>query len=209
MSVESFELCENEIPDCIKYAKKTSKKSIKADLENYNIPDNIKYEAEMWYQKYNQNKTKRANKRKDIVASSIYNAYEKIGNSKDPSMIARLTNISKNRVNKAINTRPDTDDLIEQRFHFPQEYINDFLKYLNVNEKTEIEVTNFCNNICKSNSMILDDCPQVTAAAVILFFMDTYSDGVENKKMFYKFVDKSEVTVTKSYNKISDIHHNM
>jgi len=196
------------LPDCVKYAKKTSKKSIKADLENYNIPDNIKLEAEKWYQKHNQNRTNRGNKRKDIVANSIYNAYESTGDSKDPSTIARLTGISKNRINKAINTRPNNNDIIEQRFHFPQEFIREFLKFLNVNIDTENEVIKFCNIICKADSKILDDFPQVTAAAMILFFMDTYGDGIENKKAFYKFVDKSEVTVSKSYNKIASIYHN-
>jgi hypothetical protein len=181
--------------------------SIISDIDNLNIdiPENIKLEAERQSINNVHLRSVRKKKKKHNIANSLYMAHENLGSIKDPAILGKILGLAKGEMSKAINSSDDECII----FHFPQEYIPEYIKYLNgidVDVMTKNIIT-FTDSLCSMDSTILHEQPQNLAAAIIVFYTDCHGYTIENKNIFYKNIEKSSGTITRIYRIISQIYN--
>lgn len=181
--------------------------SIISDIDNLNldIPENIKLEAERQSINNIHSRSVRKKKKKHNIANSLYMAHENLGSIKDPAILGKILGLQKGEIMKAINSSDDECII----FHFPQEYIPEYVKYLH-GVDTDIMTKNiieFTDELCRMDSTILHEQPQNLAASIIVFYTDCHGYTIENKNIFYKNIEKSSGTITRIYRIISQIYN--
>ena len=179
-------------------------RSIINEIEEINptIPDDIKLEAEKESLKHVYSKSVRKKKKINNIAECVFKAYENLGNPKDPVMIAKLLNVNKNEITKTINSSSDNYII----FHFPHEYIKDYLMILcpdNDIDDLLKNITELAFQVYELKNDILDKKPQDVAVALILFYMQKFGFVIENKEGFYSDISKSSATINKLIKTIS------
>jgi len=203
MSEELIE--QDEVSTDVKLKKTSVKKpkktrfvrSIINEIEEINpsIPDDIKLEAEKESLNHIYNKSVRRKKRIECIGECLYKAYENLGNPKDVIEIAKLLKCNKNDILRAINSSDD-DYII---FHYPHEYIKDYLKYIDGIDVVDIEgnIKELAFKVYEKYDRILDEKPQDVAVALIMFYLQKYGFVVENKESFYSSISKSNATINR------------
>jgi transcription initiation factor TFIIIB Brf1 subunit/transcription initiation factor TFIIB len=186
---------------------KSSEKTILADLDRINIPDDIKIEAERIYQQLDTN-TKRGKRRKKLLFYCISKAYLSLNQPKDPKYVAELVGISATQISKAhsmcsesqTNYKPPCVRLTALDF------IPEYHQKVGLDKSCLSSVISLANEILNKDPELNENYPQVVAAGILLYYM-TINGLTVNKKDFSKIVLRSEMTISKMYKRISLIHN--
>lgn len=186
---------------------KSSDKSILTDLDKLNIPDEVKTEAERIFQRLETN-TKRGKRRKKLLFYCVFHAYSSLGPSKDPKAIAELVGISSTEMSKAFSmcSESQTNYKPPTAFHSPLEFIPEYLQLIGLDPICLGSIIDIANDILSKDPELAENYPQVVAAGILLYYM-TINGVIINKKEFAKMVRRSEMTISKIYKRISQIHN--
>jgi transcription initiation factor TFIIIB Brf1 subunit/transcription initiation factor TFIIB len=187
---------------------KNTNKTIKNDLEQYKIPEEIKNEANRIYTNLKIN-TKRGRRRKLLIFYCIFNAYKSFNKPKDPKMVAEIVGIKPNEIPKALSMcsfkMPYTNK-ITNKLSTPIDFIKDYLNIININSTALPKIIEFAENILKENPKLLVLYPQVVASGILYYYL-IINGGQIDKKVFADAVKLSEMTISKIYNIISTSHN--
>lgn len=181
--------------------------SILKDIEEIkaNIPEDVKFYAEKESLERKREKSMRKKKRKLHIGECLFKGYEMSNQCKDPGLIARMIEIEPKELINEINSSDDNYIM----FHFPHEYIPEFLTYLgnleNIEQITEgmIELTFEIYNL---NNRILDEIPQCVAAAIIIFYFQKNSMTIRNKEKFLNRICKTSAIINKPLKMINSMY---
>ena len=180
-------------------------KGILPDMENVDIPDDVKAIANNIFKHLNL-PTHRGKRRKLLVFFCIYNAYAELNAAKDPRSLATTVGIDPNEITKAfslfseVQTGYRTRSLRTNPLDLVQEYcarIRDV--ELNV-EMVKVLTKRILDKSLKLREMY----PQKVTAGVIQYYMSI--NGIKyNKKLFVEAMKLSEATISSMYREVSII----
>lgn len=187
---------------------KSTEKTILPDLEKLDIPNDVKIEAERIFRKLETN-TKRGRRRKKLLFYCIFTAYTILNQPKDPKSIAELVDISSTQITKAFSmcSESQTNYKAPNVNWTPIDFIPQYLESCGLSPDCEEEVIQFAKEILDKDPDLYESYPQVVAAGILQYYMTINGAININKKKFADIFKKSEMTISKMYKKIAQIHN--
>lgn len=185
---------------------KSDTKSIYGDLSKSNISEDVKLLADDIYRRLNLN-TKRGRQRKKLMFYCVIKAYRELGIVCDPKIVAKEVGINMNEINKAINMGNEYSRISGSDngvYHKPQDFIPDYCKQLMLPDECKEEILKLTSEIINKQPSILENYPQVLAAAIILYYLTTHGVKIDIDE-FSKIFLRSPVTIQKLVKVIADI----
>lgn len=194
-----------QLPE-VTHVKNKSIKSIRPDLDKYSLPDDIKNEANNIYLNLNIN-TKRGNQRKLLIFFCVFMAYKKLKEPKIPKLVAEIIGISPDDITKAFSMCSFRlqDSRINEPID-PLQFIKGYLSLINIDESCLDNIINFGKEIIDKSKDLLQEHPHVIAAGILFYYLRI--NGVQiHHNDFAKAVRLSDMTISKLYKRIGNIHN--
>jgi len=181
---------------------KRSEKSILADLNKIQLPDNVKAEAEKIFQQLDLN-TKRGRRRKRLLFYCVYNAYKTLGQTKDPKIVAAMVGIGNNEITKAFSMCSTIQTNYQPPCvqHSPEQYIQSCMDLVGLNQDCYEDVLEKCRIVMNADSSLEEEYPQNVAIAVVYLYI-VINGGKMDRKDFSKIFKLSDMTIYKMYNRV-------
>ena len=186
---------------------KTTEKSIVQDLDLIDLPEEVKREAQVIFNSMKV-PTKRGTKRKRLLFFCINQAYVNLKQPKDPKMIANQLGIKSTDISKSSSmcSSSQTGYKPVPTFYHPIDFIPDYMKAVGLDESCVESVKKLGHEVLQRAPDLTDEYPQVVAAGLLLYYMIIHGITV-NRKEFAGKVLRSEMTISKMYKRISEIHN--
>lgn len=193
--------------NCHMLTKKTDK-SILPDLDKLNIPDDIRIEAEGVFRELKTN-TKRGRRRRKLLFYCIFVAYTKLGQPKDPKTIADMVGISSTEMTKAFSMCSESQTNYKSPIvHWsPMDFIPEYLEQIGLEMDCLDDVMKLSQNILDKDPDLYESYPQVVAGGILMYYMTINGVININKKRFAEVLKKSEMTISKMYKRIAQVHN--
>lgn len=191
---------------------KSPDRSIIKDLENLDLPFDIKIKADEIAKKLNCS-SKRGSCHEQLVFFCVYAAYiEKAQvdkrEYKNPAVIAKIVGIKKNKMSRALSMFSEA----QTGYKLPAirvtavDYLPEYCEKLNLSPETISDVIVLCNRILEKEPDLNETYPQQVAAGVLFYYAMingiTLNSKAISKKEFAELVELSEVTLGNIYKKI-------
>lgn len=197
----------SDFSNCHMMSKRVDR-SILPDLEKLNVPDDIKIEAEGVFRQLNTN-TKRGRRRRKLLFYCIFMAYTKLGQPKDPKSIADMVGISSTEMTKAFSMCSESQTNYKSPIvHWsPLDFIPEYIEAVGVQLDCLDDVLKLGEEILQKDPDLHESYPQVVAGGILMYYMTIR--GVEhiNKKKFAEVLKKSEMTISKMFKRIAQVHN--
>lgn len=182
-----------------------SEKSIVSDLNSLNVPEDVKKEAARISM---ERKARKDSRRKMLVFWCVFHAYNNLEDPQDPKILANIVGISPEQIQKAIKLfDKDEEILIVSPLHFVKNHLISLTNDPNFsNENKEIinqhkdNIMEFAEKICDSDKEVLENFPQVLAAAIIQYYIFKNNLAINDKLYFNiltKLAGRSKITINK------------
>jgi len=186
---------------------KTLTFTIMNELNKFNIPDDIKKDAERIYHTLNYH-IRRGRKRKKMIFYCIYNAFLEHDIIYDPYILADFIGLEANEVQKCFSMFiVDNYKPVLKKFH-PKDFFPHYCKIFNINLDALPRLEKLCNEIINKDKSLLEMFPQTVSASILYYFL-TINGITINKLEFCKKLKRSETFITKLYEKIASIHNSI
>lgn len=192
-----------------KEVKKTTKmqceRSILPDLNNLDLPEDIKKTADDIFKRLDT-KTRRGGKRQKLLFFCCFGAYRELGKTPEPADLASKIGISTNEITKAFSlfSQVETGYGPEMVKTTPISFLKKYFIHTHLSHESYPLLCNTAAEIFKKDSFDQFH-PQNVAAALIIYFMDI--NGIKYNKSFFKLINISEQTLLPISKKIGDIHN--
>lgn len=195
---------------------KKHNKTIIKELNKFKIPDNIKLQADLIYNKLNL-ATRRGKRRKQMLFFCIYNAYKELNIPPFPIKIAEIVGLKKNEINKSFSMFSELQTGYKPRNLnlTALDMLPELCKSLGFNDNDielcisvgkEIIDNDIKNNSSNLNERLDQEYPQVVATGILRYF--TEINGIDiNKKKFADNVCISDNAIKNIKDKVSMIHN--
>jgi len=188
---------------------KNPEKSIRGFLEDLQIPDDVKDQAELIYTKLHISQRKRK-KRLLVVYYCLYNAYKVLGLSYVPNLLADMVGIDRKDISKAISSCFP----LQSGYYPPQvqrsacDFIPQCIEVLNLDLMLADEVVDLYNQVMKSDRsrLLTEKPPQSVAAGMIMYFSSTRGFSID-REQFSRLVGVSEFTLDTITKLIIHVHN--
>uniref|UniRef100_A0A6C0BMB4 Transcription factor TFIIB cyclin-like domain-containing protein n=1 Tax=viral metagenome TaxID=1070528 RepID=A0A6C0BMB4_9ZZZZ len=188
---------------------KNPEKSIRSFLEDLQLPDDVKNEAESIYSRLHISQRKRK-KRLLVVYYCLYNAYKVLGLSYVPNLLADMVGIDRKDISKAISScfPLQSGYYPPQVQRNPRDFIPQCIEVLNLDLMLADEVIDLYNQVMKSEKsrLLAEKAPQSVAAGMIMYFSSTRGFIVD-KEQFSKLIGVSEFTLDTITKLIIHVHN--
>ena len=196
----------SDFSNCHNITRKADR-SITSDLEKINLPDDVKIVAADVFRKLITS-TKRGRRRKKLLFYCIFVAYIELKQPMEPKTIAELVGISSTEMTKAFSMCSETQTnyktpIIRWK---PLDFIPEYIEKLGLDADCLDDVNKLADDILNKDPDLYESYPQVVAGGIIMYFM--YINGVVNidKKLFAKVLMRSEMTISKMFKRIAQVH---
>jgi transcription initiation factor TFIIIB Brf1 subunit/transcription initiation factor TFIIB len=193
---------------------------IQLKCKKYNVTQTIIDSAKILYKKVSDckhTKGKRKGKnmimrcinRRSMIAACVFYACKMQKEPRSPKEIADIYDLDIKHVNRGCRKFLDIMDIttlfFELRSSQSSDFIERFAKKLNIDKKYIIIMKDVSSNIHKLGFISTHEPPSV-AAGCILLVANMYNDIQINKKQISDIFGISDVTISKTYRKISHYH---
>lgn len=180
---------------------KSTDRSILADLESLNVGEDVKQEAEKFFQHLG-NTVKKGKRRRKLIFYCLFNAFIALGQAKDPKIVAKMVGIPITDMNKAFSMCAGSATV----FHSPLEFLPQYADLVQLDSSCRDSLIEFGSSILRKDRELLDDYPQVVAAGILLYYFKIHGVTVVRKD-FAKLVDRSEMTISKMVKRVEGIYN--
>jgi hypothetical protein len=204
---------------------KANEKNIREDLEKFNLPLDVINAADNIFQKLYIS-TRRGGKRKQLVYHCVRAAFDYLGIAKDPKELATICEIDPSDVSRAasmcspVQTNSSSsiveyspsqfipgvferlEEAIESQVQFPEGTLDQILDIA-----AEVTPPNDDDDPNQIYNPLLDDKPQLVAAAIIVYYLEMHGIFLDRKKYkpifhsTYSTINKLKIQVEEAYNK--------
>jgi transcription initiation factor TFIIIB Brf1 subunit/transcription initiation factor TFIIB len=184
---------------------RSSDKSIREDLEKLGLPIDIINEADGIFQQMRTG-TRRGQKRKQMIFHCARAAYDKLKIPRDPKLIADLCGIPYSGITKAASmcspvqtqyTSPVVVyrpiDFIKSSFDRLSQVIE---SYIQLPDDTLENMLCMAADVQTADKRLLEEKPQMVAAAIILYYLETHGIKIDRKK-YASLFNSSDMTIAK------------
>lgn len=191
---------------------KSNRQTIRPDLENMDLPNDIINKADDIFEKMKAG-TKRGNKRKQLIFCCTFTAYNELGIPIDPIKLAGMCEIKPSDITKALSmcssaktsyvtplVRYDPKDFIEG-------YYEKLSKHLTFTDDALDDIYRMTEEIMETDSDLSDEKPQIVAGAILVFYLNLQGYNIEKDKCKTIF-GRSDMTINKVKNKVSEAYNN-
>lgn len=181
-------------------------KSILHDLRDVPLPDSIKQKANEIYLKMNI-PSKKSSKRKKLLYFCLISAYKELDIVYIPAMIATLVGLSINKISNAnsMYSKTITGYQTQQRRFSPTDYVLYLYPTIGIQSGYEKFLVDLTNELINKEERLLDDAPQIVAAAIILYFIEW--SGIPYNGIFEQILQTTSIRLNNMKNKINKIHN--
>ena len=188
---------------------KVSSKSIRSDMENLPVPEDIKSRAELIFLRLKA-VTKRGNRRKQLVFFCIYEAYKEVGTPQDPKKIASVVGIKSSEMTKALSMFSEVQTGYKSKFiHVdPKDLLPGYAEQLTLPKETIEELLKFAEEIINKDPELKEKFPQKVASGILKYYLEI-NGATLNMKEYAKIIQLSEVTINSMYKSIVKIHNSV
>ena len=185
--------------------KASADKGILPDMENIDIPDDVKATANNIFKRLNL-PTHRGKRRKFLVFFCIYSAYSELNMPKDPRSLATVVNIDPNKITKAFSLFSEVQTGYRTRnLHTnPLDLIPEYCARIRDVELNVEMVKVLAKRILEKSLKLREMYPQKVTAGIIQYYMAI--NGIKyNKKLFVGAMGLSDATISNMYREVSMI----
>jgi len=182
-------------------------KSIREDLRNIDVSENVKIKANEIYNRL-QCSTKRGKRRKLLLFYCLYNAYNEFYIPIDPKILALKIGIKSGDITKSLSmfSELNTGYKPQTMRITALEIIPEYCRIFNFEEDSISNVLDITKEILNKNPNLNNKKPQNVAAGIIVYF--SIINGISfSKKELSKMLNLSEVTINSMYKEVSNIHN--
>jgi transcription initiation factor TFIIIB Brf1 subunit/transcription initiation factor TFIIB len=152
--------------------------------------------------------TKRGRQRRKLIFYCVIKAYRELGIVCDPKVVAKEVGIKTTDINKAMNIGNEYSRLSGNNnngfYHKPQDFIPEYCKQLMIPEDCTQDILRLTSNIIEKQPSILENYPQILAAAIILYYLTTHGVNIDIEEFSRMFL-RSPVTIQKLVKVIADV----
>ena len=190
---------------------KNNRITIRPDLEKLDLPVNIVDVAEEVYIEMEAG-TKRGSRRRQLIFFCAKTAYDKENIPIDPAKLADICGIKHSDISRALSmcSSIKTNYYTPLVKHHPQEYIQDYYdelsKFLNFDEDALEEVYYITEEVLESEPDLLEEKPQIVAAAILVYYLNLNGLTIEKNKYTVVF-GRSDMTINKIKKKVSEAYN--
>ena len=184
--------------------RKTEYKNIFKDIDKFDIPNDIKTEANKIYFQIVKQKICRGNIRKALIYACILKSYKKHGKQYSYENLMKKFNITKKHCLKGIKMvamyykNDDNDFTKDNDYQYikPLHLIEDIMSQLDANEEQKTQVINLYKSVEDKSNTIKRSRPKSTACSVVFFWILKNNYPITMKEFASK-VHISELTINK------------
>lgn len=179
---------------------RSNEKTIRADLEKVNLPDNIVNLADSIYQNMDVG-TKRGKRRRMLIFYCAFTAYNNERIAVDPIRLANLCGLERSSISKALSMCSPACNSSNSPIRFtPKNFIPVYYQKLSELVKFPDNSLDFIydltDEVMKKDPTLNDEKPQTVAAAILVFYMKMVGYTIDKEK--YKTIFKrSDMTINK------------
>lgn len=183
---------------------RNKQKTIRDELEQLTLPIDIINTADKIYKQMNAG-TRRNQKRKQMIFQCVRDAYDQHNIPRDPKELADICGISYSGITKASSIcSPGQTYRSPVIVYTPMQYIPDTFRRLDecLNEQLQFpddileNITQIADEVVNADPLLLDEKPQIVAASIVLYYLETHGVKIDRKK-YAKIFKSSDMTINK------------
>jgi len=176
--------------------------SITKDLTLLNLPNDVRQTADDICRQLVQG-THRNRKRKYLVFFCVYEAYKKLGQPKDPYILARLIGFETNSIQAAFSlfSSAKTGYTPEKRYETIYDLLPSFCSSLGIDADA---VKTLAESIIKKDPCLEERIPRTLAAGIIKYFIKINGIQISDSKIA-EVCDRTVTSITSMLNKVCQV----
>nr|QBK86649.1 MAG: transcription initiation factor IIB [Marseillevirus LCMAC102] len=174
-----------------------------------NIPEAIRTQVEMKYDKIVGPKTVRGKGRKAIIAACLFHAYQEFGQFRTSDYVRNLFKLSKKNMSNGLSEYYKIYPLARTQHTRPEDLLRWILILTNINQSHYRKIVQISRYLENSSSLLKRSSPQSVASAIVYFYLclnPTYKNQLGlTKNKFAEQALLSDITVTKLVKEAANI----
>lgn len=181
--------------------------SILPDLRQYSLPDDIKRQADLIYNKMKYI-VRRSKSRRQLLFFCVYCAYLELGiNNVDPNRLGSQFGLTQGEVQRCDSLfsplqtgyKPPIVNVS------PLNYLPGYCYELNLSQESADDISKMGASILAKDSSLTQENPQTVAAGLLRYYIITNGIIIENPQRITLLTGRSNITIDGMFRRISAI----
>lgn len=190
---------------------KNNENTLREELQKIGLPVQVICKADEIYNKLRAG-TKRGRRRKQMMFFCVKSAFNELGMTEDPVVLAEMCGVSRSDISKAQSMCARTKSNYKAPIvsKVPSDFIKTFFKKIensfNFSDGVLEEILDICEEVMENDEDLYDEKPQTVAAAIIVFYLEIHSEEI-NKKEYREIFGSSDMTINKIKDKVEQAYN--
>lgn len=186
-----------------------TERTILNDLERYSLPEDIKIQADIIYNKMRY-QVRRGKIRFQMLFFCVYYAHIELGRDVNPVQLGATFNLTQGEVQRC-------DSLfspLQTGYHPPStnmsplNYLPDYCQGMDLSSDAVDDIISLSSSILKKDRSLLQENPQTVAAGLLKYYLVTNGIMMDDVTKISKVTNRSSVTIDTMYRMIATIDNN-